>query len=76
MDRALQKGEQRMNNDIYKMNLHERIQLEDGVYVLRVTGGWIYEHGNYDYSKDTFNISSTVFVPFDSTLNVNVKIEE
>ena len=53
--------------DIYQMELHEYIEVGDGVYgalsynILRVAGGWIYCH-----SSNGFKTTPSVFVPFNN----------
>jgi hypothetical protein len=50
------------NIDLYNMDLHERIDLEDNlVWVLRVPGGWVYESVNPSTSA-----LASVFVPFNN----------
>lgn len=39
---------------IYELDLHESLEIEDGIVVMRVPGGWIYE---------------AVFVPYDDEFN-------
>jgi len=48
---------------LYEMGLHERTQISDGIYVLRVPGGWVYEF-NYDIPYGL--ACSAVFVPLNS----------
>lgn len=43
-------------NEIYNMDLHEKIVLNNTTIVMRVASGWIYEYAN----------KSNVFVPFDN----------
>lgn len=53
-----------MSIRLYKMELHERLQFDDGglfTCILRVPGGWIYR--SYDKSHE---ILSSVFVPFNN----------
>lgn len=49
-----------MNNDIYKMNLHDEIKLGKYTFIRRVPGGWI-----YTFQEDT-NIYNSIFVPYDN----------
>ena len=50
-------------NEIYNMNLHDRLTMEKAdVVIMRVAGGWIYEVFSQDESGN-YRISST-FVPF------------
>jgi hypothetical protein len=49
-----------MKIDIMKMKLHDRVCInkEEGIYCMKVVGGWIYE-----YQKPIVNILKLVFVP-------------
>lgn len=49
---------------IYKLGLHERIEIRPGLSVLRVPGGWIYS----DERADSVPVNS--FVPFDNQYQV------
>lgn len=45
--------------NIYKMQLHDILMLDDGTRITRVAGGWIYQ---FEITK--FHDAGTVFVPF------------
>jgi hypothetical protein len=48
--------------NIYNMELHEHVNINDKAFrgsILRVAGGWIYEHEARGYSQ-----IQTVFVPY------------
>ena len=47
---------------IYKIELHEEMEVGANLYVTRVPGGWIYKHTSVSIN-DAWNLS-TVFVPF------------
>lgn len=46
--------------DIYKMQLHEIVQVE-GMQIFRVAGGWIYDFIEYNGYQ-----ASTIFIPFNN----------
>ena len=48
--------------DIYNMRLHEWLQFNNALFVIRVAGGWIYRQDN-----------SMVFVPYNNEFNVPYK---
>lgn len=48
-----------MDQNIYTIQLHESLEIGQGIIVLRVPGGWIYQIPNDQY--DGF---ANVFVPF------------
>ena len=49
-------------NAIYKMKLHDELELHNSLHILRVPGGWIYRN---DCENGTGGWSMTsVFVPF------------
>ena len=50
---------------IYKMKLHETINIAPDVFATRVPGGWIYE-----FQKPAADILEIVFVPFDNGFQV------
>lgn len=54
--------------DIYKMELHDNMEVAQGISVVRVHGGWIYMiKVSVDHKgNSTFE---TEFVPFDGNLN-------
>ncbi|MDD5358298.1 MAG: hypothetical protein PHX80_04075 [Candidatus Nanoarchaeia archaeon] len=52
--------------DIYKLKLNESVTLEDGWYVTRVPGGWIYKL----YSSNCL----AVFVPFNNEFQEEMQI--
>jgi len=37
---------------IYELELHESVEIEDGIVVMRVPGGWIYETVFVPYSNE------------------------
>lgn len=49
-----------MDKDVLSMNLHETIEVANGLEVTRVPGGWIYHRGDYasmcfvPHSHDTY----------------------
>lgn len=51
-----------MEQDIFSMALHEVIQVRENLFVLRVSGGWIYSWGEAGSEQQTF-------VPFHDELN-------
>ena len=51
-----------MERNIYTMKLHETLEIDNGVVVLRVAGGWIYEYYEEQYLYK--EIKEMVFVPF------------
>ena len=48
-----------MSKDIYSLKLHEHVDVDTQLNVLRVPGGWIYKFTNYN-SK----LITTSFVPY------------
>lgn len=43
-------------NDIYRLDLHEELTIKEGVWIMRVAGGWLY-----------FTLNRpAVFVPYDN----------
>jgi len=59
-----------MTNDIFKLKLHKVITVGQWD-ILRVPGGWIYTHSNYneityDYKQGSETVMSThsIFVPY------------
>jgi hypothetical protein len=46
---------------IYKMDLHEEVQIGEWLVCMRVAGGWI-----YSFQIPQTNILNSVFVPFDN----------
>ena len=53
-----------MNNDIYKMKLHDDIQIEKCLWVQRVAGGWIYRYES-ESGAGGWNVAPQ-FVPFNN----------
>lgn len=47
---------------LFEMNLHERINVSDGLNIIRVIGGWIYE-SNHPVGEDFQMQFNCVFVP-------------
>lgn len=56
-----------MRKDIYNMELHETLEIDNGVVILRVAGGWIYEY--YEEQHSHKEIKEMVFVPFNDEYN-------
>ena len=56
---------------IYDLKLHESLNTNFGITVIRVPGGWIYDC--WDYSSDSFKRG--IFVPFDNEFMKEVKNE-
>jgi hypothetical protein len=54
---------------LYNMKLHERVEIEDEFYVMRVPGGWIYMDMNDDLRPLTINMC---FVPFHPEFGPNI----
>lgn len=52
--------------DLYRMKLHEHIELHESLRVMRVPNGWIYSF----YRLDCNTMSST-FVPYDNEFLYN-----
>jgi hypothetical protein len=52
-------------NEIYKLKLHQETFTDDGIYILRVPGGWIYGIGN-----------NNVFVPYNNEFMETEEKEE
>lgn len=50
-----------MEQDIFEMKLHQIIRVQENLFVLRVSGGWI-----YIFDRD--GLEQTTFVPFDNEL--------
>jgi hypothetical protein len=50
-----------MEQDIFDMGLHQMIKIQENLFVLRVSGGWIYAWGEPGFEQ-------TTFVPFDNEL--------
>ena len=59
------KKKQIINNDIYKMKLHDRVWL--GFDILRVPGGWIYS----DYNNETDTMYNSIFIPYNNEFQHN-----
>ena len=52
-----------MNTDtlqLYRLSMHETLQLKCGIHVMRVPSGWIYDCWN----EETDSFKPGVFVPF------------
>ena len=61
-----------MEKTIYDLKLHETLELDDDITIIRVPGGWI-----YTYYSDYYNqhkTSSMVFVPYSLEFNEDLKI--
>ena len=52
------------NEQLYKMDLHDEIELWAGLYILRVSGGWIYRPDMEQVGGHW--MSSSIFVPLNS----------
>lgn len=55
-----------MQKSIYQLKLHERINLDFGITIMRVPGGWIYDC--WDYDTDQFKTG--IFIPFNNEYQV------
>jgi hypothetical protein len=51
---------QLVRKTIYELDLHECLNLDFGICIMRVDSGWIYDC--WDYEKDSFK--KGIFVPF------------
>ena len=56
--------EDKENNALYKMELHEQMGIRNGLWVTRVPGGWIYEYGGINNASAPY----AVFVPYNDDL--------
>lgn len=52
--------------EVYNLNLHESVTLNNGIVIMRVPGGWIYDC--WDCQLDTSKAG--VFVPFNNEFQV------
>jgi hypothetical protein len=52
---------------IYELNLHESLNTQFGICIMRVASGWIYDC--WDYEKDCFK--QGIFVSFDNKFQIN-----
>lgn len=50
-----------MSKTIYELKLHEKTDLSEEWFMMRVAGGWLYTHYRLDC-----NAMTTTFVPFDN----------
>lgn len=53
-------------HDLHNLNMHERMKIRAGFYVIRVPGGWLYESSTNEIPGFT-NAShqmTTTFVPY------------
>jgi hypothetical protein len=57
-----------MENTIYKLNLHDSIQIDNSLQITRVPGGWIYTYTSiWDYGSTNEKVNVTsVFVKYDN----------
>lgn len=51
-----------MNDKIYKLKLHESIDIPNGTMIIRVPGGWLYTLWNHEANQSL----PPVFVPFNN----------
>ena len=56
---------------IYDLKLHESLNTDFGIAILRVPGGWLYDC--WDYSSDSFK--QGIFISFDNEFMKEVKNE-
>ncbi len=54
------------NNDIYNMELHDTIEI-DQMRIVRVPGGWIYYY--FDLTKNDYK-SMGVFIPYNNEYHI------
>jgi len=72
-----------MDNEIYTMELHQRISTDPYTQVVRVPGGWIYRFFQLHYHlreaqgvmEENYTIDS-IFVPFTDEFQVHEKRKE
>lgn len=58
-----------MEKDIYNLKLHESLELKEGIIILRVAGGWIYNC--WDYEKQNYIVGN--FIPFNDEFQNKTK---
>lgn len=52
--------------EIYDLKLHESVRLDNGIVIMRVPGGWIYDC--WDCQTDTSKAGT--FIPFNNEFQV------
>lgn len=66
----LEKTNKELAEELYKMELHEEIAINDLTFVVRVIGGWIYKFYNFNdkVNELELHLTSTTFVPWTSEM--------
>ena len=66
----LEKTNKELAEKLYKMELHEQIEITEFTFVVRVIGGWIYKFYNFNdkVNELELHLTSTTFVPWSSEM--------